>query len=107
MTLKNPEKRKKEIQLYMVSMLYKSLAPVYMWNDSISLKKKQKDTFYLPIKTDNQNVPILDKEREYHMDGYIPDFNYMGKYIRALQKKVIAEVVKYKDSVIQSSYVEI
>lgn len=103
LTLKNPEKRKKEIQLYMVSMLYKSLAPVYMWNDSISFKKIQKDTFYLPIKTDNQNVPILDKEREYHMDGYIPDFDYMEKYIRAIQKKVVTDVVNYKDSVIQSS----
>ena len=100
LTLKNPEKRKKEIQLYMVSTLYKSLAPIYIWNDSISSKKIQKDTFYLPIKIDGNNVPILDKERIYHKDGYIPDFEYMEKYIRAIQKKIIADVVKYKDEVI-------
>ncbi len=31
-----------------------------------------------------------------------PDFNYMERYIRAMEKVVIADVVKYKDKVIET-----
>lgn len=54
----------------------------------------------LPIQTNNKNEPIIDKECKYHSDGYIPDFNYMEKYIKVIEKIVIADVVKYKDEVI-------
>lgn len=39
----------------------------------------------------------------YHKDGYIPDFDYMEKYIRAIQKRVIPDVIKYKDEVIENT----
>ncbi|MCM1271180.1 MAG: hypothetical protein NC247_11265 [Ruminococcus flavefaciens] len=54
----------------------------------------------LPICFNNDGTPTIDPNHTYHSDGYIPDFDYMEKYIRAMQKMVIADVVKYKDSVI-------
>lgn len=101
LTLKDQEKQTKGIQLFMVTALYKSLSPKYIWNDSISYKKIQKDSFYLPIKIDDKTNPVIDIECRYHKNGFIPDFDYMEKYIRAIQKKVIADVVNYKDTIIK------
>lgn len=57
-------------------------------------------TFILPIQTDANNEPVIDQNHTYHPDGYIPDWTYMEKYIRAIEKIVIKDVVDYKDSVI-------
>ena len=54
----------------------------------------------LPIQTDEHNNPIIDPERKHHPEGYIPDWDFMERYIRAIEKVVIADVVKYKDDVI-------
>lgn len=51
----------------------------------------------LPIKVDKNGNPVIDNERKYHKNGYIPDWDYMEKYIRVIEKIVIADVVKYKD----------
>ena len=53
-------------------------------------------TFNLPILTNDKNEPIIDKECKYHPDGYVPNFDYMEKYIKVIEKIVIADVVKYK-----------
>ena len=87
------------VGLYLVSqMMYLrkmfSYAEMGTWNKMKSLY------ISLPIITDKNKKPILDSEHKYHPDGYIPDFDYMEKYIRAMQKKVIADVVKYKNQVI-------
>lgn len=57
----------------------------------------------LPIKIDCNNNPIIDPEHKYHKDGYIPDWDYMEKYIRAIEKTVIADVVKYKNTMIKKT----
>lgn len=103
LTLKDQDKRTKGIQLFMVTALYKSLSPKYIWNDSISFKKIQKDSFYLPIKIDDKTNPVRDIQCRYHKNGFIPDFDYMEKYICAIQKKVITDVVKYKDNLIKNT----
>jgi hypothetical protein len=54
----------------------------------------------LPIQVYDKNEPIIDKEYKYHSDGYVPDFNYMERYIEIIKKIIIADVVKYKDEVI-------
>ena len=54
----------------------------------------------LPIKTDTTNNPIIDPEHKYHPEGYIPDWDFMEKYIKAIEKIVIADVVKWKDEMI-------
>ncbi len=54
-------------------------------------------SFDLPILSDENNNAIIDFNCKFHKDGYIPDFEYMENYIRAVQKIVIADVAKYKD----------
>lgn len=87
------------VGLYLVSqMMYLrkmfSYAEMGTWNKMKSLY------ISLPIITDKNKKPVLDSEHKYHPDGYLPDFDYMEKYIRAIQKKVVADVVKYKNQVI-------
>lgn len=49
---KDIEKPSRDIQLFLVSALYKALKPKYHWGDSISNKKINSDTFMVPINTD-------------------------------------------------------
>ena len=57
----------------------------------------------LPICTDAANNPIIDSAKTYHPDGYVPDWDFMSRYIRAIEKIVIKDVVKYKDEMIQKT----
>ena len=68
----------KNIQLFLVSCLYKSLKPLYSWGNSISKKKISSDTVLLPI----------DKY------GHI-DYEYMENHIKAIQKLVIKDLVDF------------
>lgn len=59
--------------------------------------------FPVPIQTDLNQNPLIDTDCKYHPDGYIPDWEFMEKYIKAIEKIVIADVVKYKDDVIDKT----
>ena len=69
------------VQLFLVSALYKSLKPKYTWGDSISKAKIHNDTFVLPVTA----------------DGSI-DYAFMENYINAIKKQTIARVKEYIDS---------
>ena len=58
---------------------------------------------FLPIQTDTANNPIIDPENTYHPEGYIPDWSFMEKYIRAVEKVVIKDVVDWKDEEIKKT----
>ena len=68
----------------------------YKWN----LERMKETLIILPIQIDINNSPVIDQNHTYHPDGYIPDWTYMEKYIRAIEKVVIKDVVDYKDSII-------
>ena len=87
---------------YIVSQ-FTYLPDVYNYSNMCSWNKIQNDELYLPIQTDGNNTPVVDQDHTYHPDGYIPDWDFMEKYIRTLEKTVIADVVKYKDSVIENT----
>lgn len=57
----------------------------------------------LPIQTNVNGNPIIDTEYKYHPDGYIPDWEYMEKYIKATEKVVIRDVVEWKDEMIEKT----
>ena len=63
----------------------------------------ENDDILLPIQTSHDGKPIIDPDRTYHPDGYIPDWEYMEKYIKATEKEIIKEVVLYKDKVIANA----
>ena len=68
------------VYFYLVAAIKKALGYKYVWGDSISWKKIQIDCFKLPIKEDDT-----------------PDFDFMERYIRAIEKVTIADAVKWKD----------
>lgn len=75
---------KKIIYLFFMSAMRASMKNKYSWGNSISMKKIQEDFLYLPTK-----------------DGE-PDYAYMKNFITAVQKKVIADVVKYSEEKISA-----
>lgn len=92
----------KLVSLYMISQLKKALWR-YSWNDSISFKKIQKESFMLPIQTDATGRSVIDPAKMYHPDGFVPDWDYMAAYIRAIEKLVIKDVVDFKDAFISKA----
>lgn len=63
--------------------------------------KVENDLVYLPVQTDESGSPVIDETKAYHPDGYVPDWEYMVAYIRAMEKLVIRDVVDYKDEFIR------
>lgn len=85
--------------LYITScMLY--LTKKFAYSNMCSWNKIQDLPLYLPIQTDDSGKPVIDAGKTYSPDGYIPDWEYMEKYIKATEKEIIKEVVMYKDEVI-------
>lgn len=71
----------------------------YKWN----LERMKETLIVLPIQTDINNTPVIDQNHTYHPDGYIPDWEYMEKYIKATEKVVIRDVVEWKDEMIRKT----
>ena len=73
--------------LYMSKVIEHKIYPLYsrenlaIWNNRV-----ENEVIELPIKSDGT-----------------PDFEYMERYIRAMEKVVIADMVKYKDNVIETT----
>lgn len=80
--VKDEKGKSKEIQLFLVSALYKNLKPKYSWGDSISGKKIQSDTFFLPVTA----------------EGKI-DWDFMQNLITAESRLAIRGVVEWKASI--------
>lgn len=86
--------------LYLISVWHKQIPNL---GYSRHWKIAKSCTLKLPIKTSGFDNPIIDTTCKYHKDGYIPDFEYMEKYIKVIQKVVIADVVKFKDEEIEKT----
>lgn len=86
-----------EVLLYLTNVWQKQI-PNLGYSRHWKVAKECK--LLLPIQTNDRNEPIIDSEYKYHANGYVPDFDYMKKYIKVIEKIVIADVVKYKDEVI-------
>lgn len=85
--------------LYMTSCM-SYLTKKFAYSNMCSWNKIQDLPICLPIQTDDSGKPVIDAGKTYSPDGYIPDWEYMEKYIKAIEKEIIKEVVLYKDEVI-------
>lgn len=83
--LKEKEEASKLNQLCIISCIERNLGHKYSWGDSISNKKIQTDTVFLPSKNGK------------------PDYAYMQTLISAVQKQVIKDVVRYADEKIAAT----
>ena len=99
LVLKNGPKEQKPLE-YLSCVIEKSIKHKFGYNNKATWNKVKIMDIHLPIQTNEEGTPIIDPERKYHAEGYIPDWDYMTAYIRAMKKVVIADVVKYKDEVI-------
>lgn len=98
----------KELGLYLTSAMNQSIHNHQKKKYSRGYKaiwtgRVENDDILLPIQTSHDGKPIIDPDRTYHPDGYIPDWEYMEKYIKATEKEIIKEVVLYKDKVIEKA----
>ena len=75
----------------------------YTYSSKISKDRLNDTIISLPIQTDSQNNPIIDSTHMYHPHGYIPDWKYMEKYIKATEKVVIRDVVEWKNEMIKKT----
>ena len=85
--------------LYMTSCM-SYLTKKFAYSNMCSWNKIQDLPLCLPIQTDDSGKPVIDTDKTYSQKGYIPDWDYMEKYITATEKEIIKEVVLYKDEVI-------
>ena len=81
--LKDAKKRNRNIQLFIATCIIKSLGNKYYWGDSISHKKIQKDSVWLPAK------------------NHKPDYATMELIASAIQKLIIKEVVSYINNFVE------
>lgn len=91
--------KNKQVGLYLVSRM-NYMKSLFSYSNMGTWNKIKKLFLSLPIQTDTNNQPIIDETHKYHPDGYIPDWDFMEKYIKAIEKIVIADVLKFKDAVI-------
>jgi len=69
----------------------------YRWNygrKPHDVKKFGLSIIKLPIKNNNDNTPIIDDNKTYSDEGYIPDWKFMEDYIKSLHYKPITTKVK-------------
>lgn len=88
--------------LYMTSCM-SYLTKKFAYSNMCSWNKIQDFPLCLPIQTDDSGKPVIDAGKTYSPKGYIPDWDYMEKYIKATEKEIIKEVVLYKDKVIEKA----
>lgn len=86
--------------MYLAASIQKSIKPRFGYSNKAVWSKVRKCNICLPIQTDDSGKPVIDAGKNYSPKGYIPDWEYMEKYIKATEKEIIKEVVLYKDEVI-------
>lgn len=86
--------------MYLAASIQKSIKPRFGYSNKAVWSKVRKCNICLPIQTDDSGKPVIDASKTYSPKGYIPDWEYMEKYIKATEKEIIKEVVLCKDEVI-------
>lgn len=89
--------------LYIISCIKKIISKMFSYQNKATKIALKNLEIKLPIKIDENNNPIIDTKYTYHRDGYIPDFEYMEKYIKVQEKLVIKDVVLFKDKIIDKT----
>lgn len=89
--------------MYLAASIQKSIKPRFGYSNKAVWSKVRKCNVCLPIQTDDSGKPVIDAGKTYSPKGYIPDWDYMEKYIKATEKEIIKEVVLYKDKVIKKA----
>ena len=71
-------------KLFVATCIRKCIAGLYDYGRQYRQKTYNATRVALPIQTDSSNHPVIDPTRKYHPEGFVPDWDYMEKYIRAM-----------------------
>ena len=83
----------KELALFIVSLLNLEKFK-YSYGRAYLMDRVKETIIKLPVKRGLDNKPLIDEEHKYSDDGYIPDWEFMKKYILSLHNKPISTGVK-------------
>lgn len=62
-----------EILSYLTSTIEKTIKLKYSYDNKAVWSKVQYDGIQLPIQTDTAGQPVIDQDKAYHPDGFVPD----------------------------------
>lgn len=96
----DPDTWKEYQQRFLIGVLQKACGTGWSYANKFTRKKVMEVLVLLPVQCAKDGLPVVDENKQYHPEGFIPDWDYMERYIKAIEKIVIADVVKYKDEVI-------
>lgn len=74
----------REVDLFLCTLLNLEIYR-YNYGRARILEKIKNELIKLPIQFDKNNSPIIDKNKKYHKEGYIPDWKFMKEYIEKLE----------------------
>ena len=100
--LKNGMMERKLLE-YLACAVQKAIKYQFGYDNKATWDKVKICGIILPIQTDESGTPVIDEAKAYHPDGYVPDWEYMAAYIRAIEKLVIRDVVDYKNEFIANA----
>ena len=89
--------------LYICSAIEKYSKQIASYTNLFNSRRLATAKVALPIQTDSSNHPVIDSTHKYHPEGFVPDWEYMENYIRAMEKVVIRDVVVWKDEMIEKT----
>lgn len=88
---------------YFIGAMKKACGTGWNYSNKFTRKLVMEMKPLLPIQTDTNGTPVIDSEHKYHPEGFVPDWDFMEKYIKAIEKIVIADVVAFKDGMIEKT----
>lgn len=84
--------------MFLVTVLNK-LSYLYNYGRARILEKIKQEIIQLPILMDSEENPQFDVNKKYSDDGYIPDWDWMERYIQSLHHKPVTTKVAVKQNV--------
>lgn len=94
--------RSEEVGLYLVSRMA-HFNKMFSYDNMGTWRKLSELTILLPVQTDITGQSVIDPAKRYHPDGFVPDWDYMTAYVRAIKKLVIKDVVSFKDEFVKTA----
>ena len=92
-----------QVKLFITTMFMNECKYKYVaFGRELNVHIRNDFTFYLPIQYNYDGTPIIDEKKTYSNEGYIPDWEFMERYIKSLHYKRL----KTKNAKTEISYIK-
>ena len=89
-----------QILVFFACVIEYVIKPMFNYDNKAVWSKVKNCQIPLPVRMIN-GEPAIDPHGQYHPDGFIPDLEYMEKYIRTIEKLVIKDAVELRKTYIK------